>query len=103
MGIGIVDWASAIIMLPPGRRRAKKPMKLSSPGTRTKPNLINIIVWADIFTQSKLFDHAEDQTTAFFHPPLVNNHSVNNPTDVSEKNTPQKTPDSCQLKWMARR
>ena len=42
------------------------------------------------------------QTVANFHRPFVNNHSVNNPTDVSETNTPQKTPDCAQSCDMAR-
>jgi hypothetical protein len=40
-------------------------------------------------------------TFAVFHPPLENNHSVKSPTEVSEINTPQKTPECCQPRWMA--
>lgn len=35
-------------------------------------------------------------TVVVFHLPLENNHKVNKPTDVSEINTPQKTPECCQ-------
>ena len=35
-------------------------------------------------------------TCAVFHFPRVNSHSVKRPTDVSEMNTPQNTPECCQ-------
>ena len=40
-------------------------------------------------------------TCAVFHFPRVNSHSVNRPTDVSEMNTPQNTPDCCQSRPIA--
>lgn len=42
-------------------------------------------------------------TLANFHLPRLNNHSVNSPTEVSDTNTPQNTPSSCQPKWIASR
>jgi hypothetical protein len=42
-------------------------------------------------------------TFIVFHFPLLNNQSVKIPTDVSEINTPQKTPECCQPSVMARK
>ena len=41
-------------------------------------------------------------TFAVFHPPLLNSHRVNKPTDVSEMNTPQNTPECPQSSDRAR-
>ena len=43
------------------------------------------------------------QTLTVFHPPLENNHKVNKPTEVSEINTPQNTPECCQPSLIAKK
>ena len=42
-------------------------------------------------------------TLASFHLPLVKSHRVKRPTEVSEKKTPQKTPDCSHPSGMARK
>ncbi len=43
------------------------------------------------------------QTCTVFHFPLLKSRSVNIPTEVSEMNTPQNTPECCHPNCIARR